>query len=135
MLFSGMAATLGSIFIAYSKTKEVSFTTMLAGAGNIVLHFMLLNSCGLYAASVSTLISFLVLFVYRYFVIKSFFEIHFRIKKIVIQLAVLVFSWGAYSLKNNTLILIGFFLNLICIVLVLVSNKQIIVNLLHKRKK
>lgn len=132
MLFSGMAATLGSIYIAYSKTKEVSFTTMLAGVGNIALHFLLLDSCGLYAASVSTLISFVALFFYRYIAIRKFFTIRFRSNKIIVQLLVLVFSWAAYSMGNPAVIICGFVMNLACIAWILLSNK-IIIRMLIKR--
>lgn len=126
MLFSGMAATLGSIFIAYSKTREVSVTTMLAGACNIALHFLLLKSYGLYAASISTLISFMALFVYRYITIKKFFHIRFSIMKIAPQLAVLVFSWVAYSIGNEVMILTGFFMNIGCITWLVLKNKDMV---------
>lgn len=126
MLFSGMAATLGSIYIAYSKTREVSITTMLVGVCNIALHFILLNSCGLFAASISTLVSFIALFVYRYIAIKKFFTLRFKIKKIALQLAVLVFSWVAYSIGNIVFIVVGLIMNLGCIAWIILKNKDIV---------
>lgn len=126
MLFSGMAATLGSIFIAYSKTREVSITTMLAGVCNVAVHLLLLKHCGLYAASISTLVSFVALFSYRYFTIKKFFPIRFSIRAIAVQLFVLAFAWIAYCADNLPLVLIGFAMNLGCIVRLGIKNKDMI---------
>ena len=71
MFFSGMAAMLGSIYIAVGKTKEVSITTTLAGICNVIVHFALLRKYELYAASISTLVSFALLLVYRIFFIRK----------------------------------------------------------------
>lgn len=134
MLFSGMAATLGSIFIAYGKTREVSTTTMLAGVCNIALHFFLLKRCGLYAASISTLVSFVALFAYRGITIRKFFNIRFSIVRIIPQLVVLAFSWVAYSTDSAMIILIGFFMNLVCIMWLIYKNKDMI-KMLMKAKQ
>lgn len=133
MLFSGMAATLGSIYIAYSKTREVSVTTILAGVSNIVLHFILLKKCGLYAASISTLVSFVALFIYRYIFIRRFIDIRFEIRAIIVQIAVLIFAWAAYSSANVWLILAGFAMNLGCIAWLLFRNKEMFMKILKKR--
>ena len=63
MLFSGMSSAVGSIYIAYNRTKEVSITTILAGVCNVIVHLSLLNISGLYAASISTLVSFCVVII------------------------------------------------------------------------
>lgn len=132
MLFSGMAATLGSIYIAYSHTKEVSLTTMLAGVCNIIVHFVLLESCRLYAASISTLVSFGALFIYRYIFIQKIFTIKFNIKKILPQLIVLVFAWIAYALQNSNLILMGLLANLGCVGLLLKNNWYLLKKFINK---
>ena len=133
MLFSGMAATLGSIYIAYSKTREVSITTMLAGVCNVAVHFALLKKCGLFAASISTLVSFAALFVYRYISVRKFFSIHFSMKKVALQLTVLAFSWLAYSIGNKLLVLTGLAMNLGCIAWMILRNKNKIMRIFKKR--
>ena len=132
MLFSGMSSAVGSIYIAYNRTKEVSITTILAGVCNVLVHLLLINSCGLYAASISTLVSFIALFIYRMIFIRKFFEISLDIKKTLIQLFVLMFAWIAYSSKNIVLILIGLAANLICVGIVIYNNKQHLMKLTKK---
>ncbi len=132
MLFSGMAATLGSIYIAYKKTKEVSVTTALAGICNVALHLLLLRFCGLYAASISTMISFVLLFAYRWISIKNIINIQCGMREIALQIVVLIYSWIAYAMGNTGSILFGLLLNLGCMAMLLKENKNIIRMMLNK---
>lgn len=126
MLFSGMAATIGSVFIAYNRTKQVSITTILSGVINILIHVILLNKFKLYAASISTLISFAILFIYRYFSVRKFLKLEFNIKRIILQLFILNIAWIAYAIKNVYLISITFIMNLCVIIYIIYINKQMI---------
>lgn len=132
MFFSGMAATIGSIFIAYNRTKNVSITTTLAALCNILIHIMLLKNFQLYASSISSLVAFFLLFVYRYIFVQKIVPLQFQISKIVIPLAVLVISFIAYVSKNPWFILLGFALNLIDIGYLIYANKDIIVKFLKR---
>lgn len=134
MLFSGMAATLGSIYIAYGYTKEVSITTALAGVCNIAVHFLLLSKLKLFAASVSTLVSFIALFVYRCIAIKKFYKIHFQIEKWMARLLIMLFAWIAYAMQKPLLIGIGFVANLVSILFIFKENRGLLIKLLKRQK-
>ena len=112
MLFSGMAANIGSLYIAYKRTKEVGITTTLAGVCNVVVHFTLLSSVKLYAASISTLVSFVVLFIYRFIFAKKFFDLEVNIKVIAFQLVIMIYSCAVYIIDDFMMIFIGLILNL-----------------------
>lgn len=60
MFFSGMAAMLGSVYIAHKKTKAVGGSTFIAGAVNVIIHLALIKEL-LYAASIADFAFFLVL--------------------------------------------------------------------------
>ena len=113
MFFSGMAATIGSIYIAYGKTKEISITTILAGCCNILVHLILLKTCGLYSASLSTLVAFWALFIYRYVFVKRFLALKISLKKIIPQVVVYIYVWGVYMSRNTLMIITGLLLNLV----------------------
>lgn len=132
IFFSGMAATIGSVYIAYSKTKEVSITTILAGLCNIVVHLALLKSCYLYAASISTLVSFSLLFIYRYVFVKKFFELKIKFHKMLPQMFIYAFAWVAYIFKSPIAIIIGLVLNLVYIGLVFVKNKDMLIGMFRR---
>ena len=70
--FASMAQFMGGIYIAYMKTKSVGITTMLAAVCNLVIDLLVVKKIGIYAASISTLISYLVLFVYRLIDVQKF---------------------------------------------------------------
>lgn len=132
IFFSGMAATIGSVYIAYNKTKEVSITTILASVCSIVMHLGLLKSCYLYAASISTLVSFALLFIYRYIYIKKFFELKVTFSKMLPQMAIYGFAWIAYIWKEPVAIISGLVLNLIYIGIVFMRNKDMLLGMLKQ---
>lgn len=130
--FSGMAATIGSVYIAYNRTKEVSITTVLAGVCNIVVHLALLRSCHLYAASVSTLVSFALLFAYRYIFARKFFKLKITFRKMLPQMLIYGIAWGAYLLKITALIILGLVLNVIYIGIIFMKNKDMLIGMLRR---
>lgn len=135
MFFSGMAAMVGSIYIAYGKTIEVSITTVSAGLCNIVIHLILLGHCKLYAASISTLVSFILLFVYRCIFVKRFLKFKFEMRKVFLQIMIYGFSWIAYFCNNRIMVVFGLLTNLLCVYHLYKSNSQQLFSLLNRKRK
>lgn len=133
MLFSGMAATIGSIYIACNRTKEISVTTVMTGVCNITTHYLLLNILGLFAASISTFVSFFFFFVYRFIRMKKFYKISFQTKKITIQVFILIIACIGYYFMSNIIIILGLIANIAFIFYLLLSNKEIIRSMLMKK--
>lgn len=117
MLFSGMAATVGSIYIASDKTKNVSITTIASGIVNVLVHFALIKNFHLFAASISTLVAFVFLFLYRLYKLKDFYSLRFSKNYIIIQFFILVLSCVLFYFKNKYMCLVGFTINVafVCI--------------------
>lgn len=65
MFFYSMCSFLGGIYVAYMDTKSVGITTLAAAICNLVIDLVSIKFIGLYAASGSTLISYLLLFIFR----------------------------------------------------------------------
>ncbi len=65
VFFLSMSTFLGGIYVAYKKTKSVGLTTTFAAAINLIVDIVTIKHIGLYAASGSTLIAYMVLFIYR----------------------------------------------------------------------
>lgn len=83
MLFSSVSSFLGGIYIAHKKTKSVGGTTVIAALINIIIDLALVKWIGIYAASISTLISYMFLAIYRMKNIQKFQRIKFNIKNII----------------------------------------------------
>lgn len=66
IIFLSMAQFLGGIFLADMDTKSVGITTINAAIINFIINVLFINVIGLTAASISTFLSYLVLFIFRH---------------------------------------------------------------------
>jgi O-antigen/teichoic acid export membrane protein len=67
VLFSMLSQFLGSIYLAQLNSKKSGGSAAVAAVVNIVIHLALIKEIGLYAAAVSTAVSYFSLFLVRYF--------------------------------------------------------------------
>lgn len=96
MFFSGMAATLGSVYIAHEKTASVGATTFLSGVLNVALNLLTVRAMGLYSASVATLIAFAALFMFRYFDMRKFQRVHIVWRGVLVPFLLLIAALVPY---------------------------------------
>lgn len=133
MFFSGMAAMLGSVYIAHKKTKAVGGSTFIAGAVNVIIHLALIKWSGLYAASIATLLSFLVLFIYRYIDMRKFEKISIRAFDALLPFGILLLSSWAYYSKNTVFVIVGFILNICYFVWLFIRNRTKLIHMLKNK--
>ena len=91
---------LGAIYIATKKTVEIAKTTILAAILNIIIHLILIKFIGLYAAAVSTFISYLIATIYRLIDSKKYLTINYNYKKIILLIFSLTISFAVYYMKS-----------------------------------
>ena len=96
MFFHCMSAFLGGIYIALKETKSVGITTVIAAVCNLAIDIMLINVIGLFAASGSTLVSYLLLFLYRLYDLRKHIDIKYDYKKIILVSAFLLVETVLY---------------------------------------
>jgi len=75
-MFSAFAAFYGLFYQIDKNTKGALYTSLLSGIINVVANFLLIPIYGIWAASVSTLFAFLVLWVIRIFILKKYISIN-----------------------------------------------------------
>ena len=80
IFFYCMSSFLGGIYIAYKETKSVGITTLCAAILNLMINMVAIKKVGLYAASGSTLLSFMVLFIFRAYDLQRMIRINYNIK-------------------------------------------------------
>lgn len=90
LLFSAGASFLGGIYVAHKKTKSVGISTMIAAGINLAVDLLLVKKIGIFAASGSTLVSYLFLFAYRLFNVKRFEKIDYNFGRMLLFIAALV---------------------------------------------
>ena len=89
MFFFSMCTFLGGIYVAYKDTKSVGVTTACAAISNLVIDLATIKWIGLYAASGSTLISYLFLLLFRMFDVRKIVRIKYDYRQMVFVLTVL----------------------------------------------
>lgn len=114
---------IGGIYIAKKRTKEIASTTILSAIINIVINLVLIKFIGLYAACISTLLSYMIMGLYRYFDCQKYVKLKLSFSKITIFSMVYIISSFIY-LGENLVIKV---LNLIFVLFFSVAlNKTVI---------
>ena len=120
-IFNMLSANLSAIYIAKKETKKIAYTTIIASILNITINCVLINTIGLYAAALSTLISFAILFVLRYIDTKKYVNIKLNRNKVLMFIILFIVSFIIYEINNYILSTIIFILTL---VIVFIVNKN-----------
>ena len=109
--------------------KQVANTTIISAILNILINLLLIKKFGLYAASASTLLAYLIMAIYRYIDIKKYLKIKLNFKKILAFFIAFFISSGLYFANNlyaNILNLL--FVTAFCIIL----NKSFLITAFYK---
>lgn len=125
-LINVVASLYSGIYIALKKTKAVMNTSLISAIINILINIIFIKVIGLYAASFSTLISYLVIVIYRYFDLKKDILIKYDYKSIFMIILLLIITIISYYINNLVL-------NILWLVTVLglliIVNKDVIKNI------
>ncbi len=93
----------GAIYIAKKLTKEVAKTSIIAAIINIVVNVTFINKIGLYAASISTAIAYIIMFIYRYFDVKKYVNLKFDKRLNFTMLIIGMLTILLYYIRNYIL--------------------------------
>lgn len=126
-LFNVVIGLYSAIYIATKQTKKVANTSIVAGIINITCNLVLINKIGLYAASISTAVSFFVLMIFRYVDVQKYVDIKFSNKLIISSVLMIVLLFVTYYRQK----LIGHLIALIItIVYTIIINRKIIIQVI-----
>ena len=118
-VFNILVSFVGSIYVAKKLTKEIAKTSIISAVINILVNIALIKSIGLYAASISTVIAYALMFIYRWIDVKKY--VKFNVNKIlmfalIIMYGVTIFT---YYLKNS---MISVIVLVIVVVFAIITN-------------
>ena len=89
MFFFSMSTFLGGIYVAYKESASVGITTTAAAAINLIVDVATIRWIGLYAASGSTLISYLFLFIYRSIDVQRIIKVRYNVSHMLVILTIM----------------------------------------------
>lgn len=106
-IFNIVVSLLGSVYVALKKTKEIAKTSIAAAIINITTNLLMIKFIGLYAASISTVLAYLSMSIYRFIDVQKYVKI--KLDKKFIAIAVLVTSviMTIYYIRNTYLCILG----------------------------
>ena len=100
-LFNVLVSFFGSIYVAKKITKEIAKTSIFAAIINIVINLLFIRYIGLYAASISTLVAYLAMFIYRYVDSKKYVNLSIG-KMLILSMTILIaISILVYYIPNK----------------------------------
>lgn len=110
----------------HKKTRHIAVNTIIAASGNIVLNFIFIPKYGMYAASVTTLISYLLALLLHHKYSKKIEKELFPLKIILKYLLVVISFTGLFYLISEFMVLRWLILVLLLIIIVLTCRNKII---------
>lgn len=126
-LFQVYSSNLGVIYIAEKNTKSVAVTSIVASIVNIVTDLLLVQYIGIFAAVVSTVISYLVLFIYRYVdICNKYFKLKYDNKFFVNLLIVFIIIVPIFYINNAILFV---FSMIFAVIISFIFNKEYLIYL------
>lgn len=114
------------VYIALKKTSEIAKTSLFAAAINFVINLLFVKEIGIYAASLSTLISFCIMSLYRYFHVKKFVNVRIYISNLIKMSTMFVFAISSYYYNNVIINVITFIISVFVLIII---NKDFISSL------
>ena len=129
MFFYSMSMFLGGIYVAYKESKSVGVTTTAAAACNLVVDIATIRWIGLYAASGSTLVSYLFLFIFRSVDVQRIVKVRYNLRHVLVVTGIMTAESILCYQQSMALNLVNFALG--CIVFA-VLNKSFVRTVIAK---
>lgn len=126
-LFNVLVGLISVVYIAKKITKEIAKTSVVAAILNIIINIILINKIGIYAAGISTVVSFFSMAIYRYIDVQKYVKIRISKKFIISLIAMFTIVIATYYINNIVGNVISLILTIIYSILI---NKKIIGNVI-----
>lgn len=131
VFFSAMIGTMSAYYIADKNTKVIANTTIMCALINIVVNLALIRFIGLFAASISSAVAYISMYIIRYRDIRIRYGIK-NSRQIMWGMVILtVMAFICYYLQNLIVQIIWFF---IITIISLILNRKLIVSMLAMLK-
>lgn len=88
MLFRVLVGLYSCVYVAQKSAKKIAYTSIAAAVINIVVNLLLISKIQVFAASVSSLVAFMLMFFIRYFDVNK--TVHMKIKTSVVIESVII---------------------------------------------
>lgn len=127
--FANISGFYGGIFTAYKDTKIMGTTTVVSAIINLAVHFALIKFIGLYAAAYSTLISNVVVYIYRKIKVKQYIDLNENWFENISAVVVMSLIWVMFYSNQTLLHITGYVVSASYAIIV---NREMLVSVFKK---
>ncbi|OTN89491.1 hypothetical protein A5819_001983 [Enterococcus sp. 7E2_DIV0204] len=107
VVYSSYSGFLGTNYIAAKKTQGVFFSSIIGALASVILNLLLIPSIGTSGVGISSMVSFFLIFIIRYFDTKKFIHMTINIKNIIIiHLVIILQIVFLYLLDGSKLMIV-----------------------------
>ena len=132
IFYSCISSFLGGIYIANKRTKNVGITTIIAAVINLVVDLILISYIGITAGSISTLVSYIILVLYRMYDLRKYQNINYDLKAFLFVNLYLIVMSIIFFFNNTMLNILNVMIGLSFAIII---NKDIIQKIIEKIKE
>ncbi|MFT8323228.1 MAG: polysaccharide biosynthesis C-terminal domain-containing protein [Bacillus sp. (in: firmicutes)] len=128
-IFYAFSSFYGTGFLSAKKTKGAFYSSIFGSLANIVMNIMLIPFIGIQGASISTMLSFIIMWIIRIKQTKSFFHIKIKKAQFLLLATLSILSIVLYYLDN---VYLNYSLMIISLVSFLKFNQKLIAPIIGK---
>lgn len=134
-VFNAAANIFGAIYIANKNTKQVAKTTFISAIINFVLNIVLIKKIGLWAAVISTLVSYIIIAIYRGIHSRKYVNIKIDYKTIIFLLVVFIFSMTLYEINIVYINIVNIIIVISICGIINKKNVYVLFKIIFRKKK
>ena len=132
-VFSSFSGFLGTNYVAAKQTKGVFKTSVYGGIISLVLNGVFIPTMGVVGAGLSSMLSFFVMFIIRFYDTREYIKMKIRWKNFLLNLAVLLLQTGILLIDFSRSLEIVIQIGLLIVIIIINKNLLKPIKLLVKR--
>lgn len=126
VMFHALGGNLGTFYGTFKSTKGALITAIVGAATNIILNLIFVPHWGIIAAAITTLISYAIVLLYRWWDVKKFVKLTISSKFVILWLLVITVQFTLYYIPGVG----SYLIRTIILLITLYCNKTLLLKLL-----
>lgn len=118
-IFNVIIGLVSTVYIAKKDTKAIAKTSIITAIINLIVDLLLIKFVGIYAATISTLVAYMIMAIYRYIDVKKYVNLNIEKKNIWMLLSIGSIVVTLYYINNKYLNILSL---IICIMFGIICN-------------
>ena len=123
-VFNVVICLYSAVYIAKKMTKQVAMTSIIGAIINLVVNLALIHFIGVFAAAISTAVSYFIMMMYRHFDLKKYINITYEKGLVIKTILIFTFAIILYYQRNIWLDILSL---VVVIIYSVIMNKTFLV--------